>query len=183
MKLLLGGFLRLEEARLMQDVWDGLLRAMQELWNWLLGCVPTNTEVATGSMTAVIGGLAAYLCGWDKPLEALLVLMGLDYVSGLIAAQINPELMGPSSKRGFKGICKKVLVLAIVAMAHAMSNLMGGDAARSLVIWFFIGNEGLSIVENAANAGVPIPKKLRDTLEQLQLEKSERSGEKGGRVK
>ena len=56
---------------------------------------------------------------------------------------------------------------------------MDGDAARAFVIWFFIGNEGLSIIENAANAGVPIPQKLRDKLEQLQLEKDERGSEKG----
>ena len=163
----------------MQDVWDCLLRGAQEFWDWLVDCMPTNTEVETGSMAAIIGGVVTYLCGWDKPLEALLVLMGIDYTSGLIAAQVNPRLNGLSSKRGFKGICKKVLILSIVAMAHWMSNLMDGDAARAFVIWFFIGNEGLSIIENAANAGVPIPQKLRDKLEQLQLEKDERGSEKG----
>lgn len=164
----------------MQEVFGIASKVMREIWAWLVGCVPTGTEVEAGSLTAVIGGAVTYLCGWDKPLEALFILMGIDYASGLIAAQVNPNLDGPSSKRGFKGICKKVLILSIVAMAHWMSSLMDGDAARSLVIWFFIGNEGLSIIENAANAGVPIPQKLKDKLEQLKLEKGERNSEKGG---
>ena len=150
---------------------------MQSILTWLADCVPTGTEVETGSMVAVVGGLIAYLCGWDKAMEALLVLMGMDYVTGLLAAKINPNLKGWSSKRGFKGICKKVLILSIVALAHFISDLTGGEAARVLVIWFFIGNEGLSIIENAANSGVPVPKKLRDTLEQLKKEKDEKKGE------
>lgn len=172
--------MREKEAVSMQEIWSFMSRLAREIWAWLVGCVPTSTEVETGSMAVIIGGVVTYLCGWDKPLEVLLVLMGIDYVSGLIAAQVNPHLNGLSSKRGFKGICKKVLILSVVAMAHWMSNLMDGDAARAFVIWFFIGNEGLSILENAANAGVPIPRKLKDKLEQLQLEKSERSGEKEG---
>ena len=110
-------------------------------------------------------------------MEALLVLMGMDYVTGLLAAKVNPKLGGWSSKVGFRGICKKVLILSIVALAHFISDLTGGEAARVLVIWFFIGNEGLSIIENAANSGVPVPKKLRDTLEQLKNEKDEKKGE------
>lgn len=150
---------------------------VQGVLTWLADCVPTGTEVETGSMTAVAGGLIAYLCGWDKAMEALLVLMGIDYVTGMLAAKVNPNLGGWSSKVGFRGICKKVLILSIVALAHFISDLTGGEAARVLVIWFFIGNEGLSIVENAANSGVPVPKKLRDTLEQLKNEKDEKKGE------
>lgn len=148
---------------------------MQSILTWLADCVPTGTEVETGSMVAVAGGLIAYLCGWDKAMEALLVLMGMDYVTGMLAAKVNPNLGGWSSKVGFRGICKKVLILSIVALAHFISDLTGGEAARVLVIWFFIGNEGLSIIENAANSGVPVPKKLRDTLEQLKNEKDEKS--------
>ena len=151
---------------------------MQSILTWLADCVPTGTEVEAGSMTAVVGGVIAYLCGWDKAMEVLLVLMGMDYVTGLLAAKVNPKLEGWSSKRGFKGICKKVLILSIVALAHFISDLTGGEATRVLVIWFFIGNEGLSIIENAANAGVPVPKKLRDTLEQLKTEKDEKKGAK-----
>ena len=119
---------------------------MQVILTWLADCVPTGTEVEAGSMTAVAGGLIAYLCGWDKAMEALLVLMGIDYVTGMLAAKVNPNLGGWSSKVGFRGICKKVLILSIVALAPFISDLTGGEAARVLVIWFFIGNEGLSIV-------------------------------------
>ena len=146
----------------------------QELSEWLSDVVPTSTEVETGSMIAVIGGLVGYFCGWDKSMETLLVLMLIDYATGMLAAHINPSLKGWSSKRGFKGICKKVLILSIVALAHFISDLMGGEAARALVVWFFIGNEGLSIIENAANAGVPVPDRLKKTLEQLRSEKGER---------
>lgn len=146
----------------------------QELSGWLSDAVPTSTEVETGSMIAVVGGLIGYFCGWDKSMETLLVLMLIDYATGMLAAHVNPDLKGWSSKRGFKGICKKVLILSIVALAHFISDLMGGEAARALVVWFFIGNEGLSIIENAANAGVPVPDRLKKTLEQLRSEKGER---------
>ena len=147
--------------------------SMQGILTWLSDCVPTWTEVEIGSMVAVIGGIVGYLCGWDKAMEALCVLMAIDYITGMLAAKINPNLHGWSSKRGFKGICKKVLILSIVALAHFIADLMGAEATRVLVIWFFIGNEGLSIVENAANAGVPVPRKLKETLEQLSKEKQE----------
>lgn len=150
---------------------------VQSILTWFTDCVPTGTEVEAGSMTAVVGGVIAYLCGWDKAMEALLVLMGMDYVTGMLAAKVNPNLGGWNSKVGFRGICKKVLILSIVALAHFISDLTGGEAARVLVIWFFIGNEGLSIIENAANSGVPVPKKLQDTLEQLKNEKDEKKGE------
>lgn len=147
---------------------------MQEILYWLEDCVPTGTEIEMGSMAAAAGGMIAYLCGWDPAMEALLALMGLDYVTGMLAAKINPNLKGWSSKIGFKGICKKVLILSIVALAHFISDLTGGELARVLVIWFFLGNEGLSIIENAANSGVPVPQKLRETLEQLKSEKGGR---------
>lgn len=149
-----------------------------QVLSWLSDCIPTWTEVETGSMAAVVGGVIGYLCGWDEMMEALCVLMGIDYATGMLAAKINSNLEGLSSKRGFRGICKKVLILSIVALAHFISDLTSGEAVRVLVIWFFIGNEGLSIIENAANSGVPIPNKLRDTLEQLKSEKTERRNDK-----
>lgn len=147
---------------------------VQSILTWLADCVPTSTEVETGSMAAVIGGCVGYFCGWDKSMETLLVLMLIDYGTGMLAACVNPSLKGLSSKKGFKGICKKVLILSIVALAHFISDLTGGETARALVVWFFIGNEGLSIVENAANAGVPVPERLKKMLEQLRSEKEGR---------
>ena len=139
--------------------------------------VPTNMEIETGTIVSVAGTCITYLCGWDDAMAALLALMALDYVTGVLAAIINPN-MKPSSKRGFRGICKKVVVLAVVALGHSVSALVGTETARDLVVWFFIGNEGLSIIENAANSGVPVPKRLERWLMQLKAEKEERTGDK-----
>lgn len=143
----------------------------------LKGMVPTNMEIETGTIVSVAGTCITYLCGWDDAMAALLLLMALDYVTGVLAAIINPE-MKPSSRRGFRGICKKVVVLAVVALGHSVSVLVGTEAARNLVVWFFIGNEGLSILENAANSGVPVPERFKNFLKQLKQEKAERTGEK-----
>lgn len=144
----------------------------------LKGMIPTNTQFETGTIGAATGSFVAFLCGWDDAMTALLVLMGIDYVTGVLTAFVDPAQV-PRSKRGFLGICKKVMVLAVVALAHFVSNLIGNEAARTLVVWFFVGNEGLSILENAANAGVPVPEKLKGLLMQLRSEKEERMGEKG----
>ena len=105
-----------------------------------------------------------------QALEALLVLMVLDYITGLLAAYINPNLQ-LNSNRGVKGICKKIMILLLIVLAHELEKATGIPAVQSIVVWFFIGNEGLSIIENAEKAGIPVPAKLRDTLEQLQTEK------------
>lgn len=143
----------------------------------LRGMIPTNTQFETGAIGAAAGSFVAFLCGWDDALTALLVLMGIDYVTGVLTAFADPARV-PRSKRGFMGICKKVLVLSVVALAHFVADLIGNEAARTLVVWFFIGNEGLSILENAANAGVPVPKRLKSLLMQLKTEKEERVGDK-----
>ena len=116
------------------------------------------------------GALVSYFLGWNEALEALLVLMVIDYMTGLLAAYINPN-MQLNSNRGFRGICKKIMILLLIVLAHELEKATGIPAVQSIVVWFFIGNEGLSIIENAAKAGIPVPAKLRDTLEQLQNEK------------
>lgn len=140
--------------------------------------IPTNTQLELGTIGAAVGTVIGFLCGWDDALTALLALMAIDYVTGVLTAFIDPTRL-PRSKRGFLGICKKVMMLAIVALAHFVSDLIGNEAARTLVVWFFVGNEGLSILENAANAGVPVPKKFKGILMQLRQEKEERTGENG----
>lgn len=95
--------------------------------------------------------------------------MLIDYITGVLAAYENPALK-LNSMRGFHGICKKIVILLLVATSHELEKATGIPAIESLVVWFFLGNEGLSILENAAKAGVPIPSKLRDTLEQLTKE-------------
>lgn len=135
--------------------------------------IPTGTEVHIGGMVSAIGTVLTYFMGWDDAVEALLVLMLIDYITGLLAAYINPNLKLDSSK-GFRGICKKIMILMLVVVGHELEKAVGIPAVQSVVVWFFIGNEGLSIIENSAKAGVPVPEKLRKTLEQLSSEKGAR---------
>lgn len=99
-------------------------------------------------------------------IEALLWLMVIDYISGVAAAYINPNL-ALNSQKGFRGIVKKMMILLLVSLAHFVDKAVGQILAQTIVVWFFIGNEGLSVVENSAKAGLPVPAKLRATLEQL----------------
>ena len=132
--------------------------------------IPTGTEVHIGGMVSVIGTVLTYFMGWDDAVEALLALMVLDYITGMLAAYINPNLQ-LNSERGLRGICKKIMILMLVVVGHELEKAVGIPAVQSVVVWFFIGNEGLSIIENSAKAGIPVPQKLRATLEQLSAEK------------
>ena len=118
------------------------------------------------TITALGGWLGYFLGGMDGLMIALIVLMTLDYVSGVMCAIIDKKL---SSAVGFKGICKKVFILMLVGVAHIIDlHVVGtGSALRGAVICFYMSNEGLSLLENAAHIGLPIPDKLRDILTQL----------------
>lgn len=115
------------------------------------------------ALTALFGGL-------DAVLAALLIFITLDYVTGIIAAIVEGKL---SSKVGFLGLLKKIVILMIVVVAHTMGQALSISEIRSLVIGFYIANEGLSILENAGRIGVPLPKKLMDVLEQLKNDEAE----------
>ena len=97
--------------------------------------------------------------------------MVIDYISGVMAAYVNPNL-ALNSQRGFRGIIKKMMILLLVSLAHFVDKAIGQILVQTIVIWFFIGNEGLSIVENSAKAGLPVPEKLKATLEQLKEHKA-----------
>ena len=127
---------------------------------------PSGHQVGWGAAVSCIGTAFSYLIGWNDVIVALLVAMAIYYITGIMAAYINPSL-ALNSQKGFKGICKKIVILMLVALAHELDKATGQPAIQSLVVWFFLGNEGLSIIENSAKAGLPIPNKLRDTLEQL----------------
>lgn len=146
---------------------------MECILNFIRGMAPTNMEVHVGALWATIGTYLSVAMGWNEVLEALLILMVLDYATGVIAAYLNPD-PALNSQRGFRGIAKKVLMLCLVSLGHVMDGLIGREMMQYLVMWFFIGNEGLSIIENSAKSGVPIPSKLRDSLEQLASEKQAR---------
>lgn len=119
----------------------------------------------------IIATSAAAVCGFlfgefDGLMYALIAFMVLDYISGVLVAIDQKEL---SSKVGFKGIAKKVIILALVAVGHILDThvLGGGAVCRSAVSGFYIANEGISILENATELGLPLPKKLIDVLKQL----------------
>ena len=118
------------------------------------------------AITAIGGWLGYFLGGLDGLMIALIVLLTLDYVSGVMCAIIDRKL---SSAVGFKGVCKKVFILMLVGVAHIIDlHVVGtGSALRGAVICFYMSNEGLSLLENAAHIGLPIPDKLRDILAQL----------------
>lgn len=123
-------------------------------------------------ITAMAGGIIAVLFGaWDKLLYTLMILMVLDYALGIIKAVYTKTL---SSEIGFKGLLKKIAMLVIVALANTIQNLMGGNiAVREIVIMFYIANEGISILENAAVILPQMPDKLKDILLQLRGDNNE----------
>ena len=144
---------------------------MDEIVDVLRQMLPVRKEAAWGTMTGAAGVVSEYFFGaWSAALEALIVAMVIDYVSGVLAAYANPNL-ALNSQRGFRGICKKIMILLLVCLAHFMDTATGQAVICTAVIWFFLGNEGLSIVENAAKMGLPVPEKLKAALEQLASEK------------
>ncbi|MDD3250919.1 MAG: phage holin family protein [Lachnospiraceae bacterium] len=116
---------------------------------------------------AAIGGwLGWFLGGCDGLLYALIAFVVVDYITGIMCAVIDHKL---SSSVGFKGIFKKVLIFALVGIAHILDmNVIGtGSVLRTAIIFFYISNEGVSLLENAGHLGLPIPNKLKAVLEQL----------------
>ncbi|WP_302360367.1 holin family protein [uncultured Megasphaera sp.] len=143
---------------------------MNMVINFFREMVPAESEIEWGAAVSCVGSICSYFLGWSALIEALIVAMAIDYITGILAAYINPN-MQLNSQRGFRGICKKLVILLLVALAHKLDQVTGQPAIQALVVWFFLGNEGLSIIENAAKAGLPIPDKLRDTLEQITTSK------------
>ena len=128
---------------------------MKEFWN-------TMQFIFT-----VLGGWIGYfLGGCDGLIIALICFVTVDYITGLMCAVSDKKL---SSKAGFKGICRKVLIFTLVGVANIIDvQVIGtGSVLRTAVIFFYLSNEGVSLLENAAHLGLPIPKKPKDILEQL----------------
>lgn len=123
---------------------------------------------------AVGGWLGYFLGGCDGLLIALVVFVVVDYITGVMCAIADHKL---SSAVGFKGICRKVLIFLLVGIANILDvQVIGsGSVLRTAVIFFYISNEGVSLVENAAHLGLPVPDKLKDVLEQLH----DRDGKEG----
>ena len=120
----------------------------------------------------VIGGyIGFYLGSIDAFIYTLLALIIADYISGVLRAGVERKL---SSSVGFKGIAKKIVIFIVVGIANLCDvNLIKGDGTmiRTAIIFFYIANEGLSILENTMAIGLPVPEKLREMLEQLKEDK------------
>lgn len=124
---------------------------MKDLIKWLV------TTVSTGFIY-LVGGV-------DNALITLCIIMTLDYISGVCSAIYNKKL---NSKIGFKGILKKAVYFVIIIVAQRVDMLMGFEnTMRTLVIYFFVANDGISILENVCEMNIPVPNKLREILEQL----------------
>ena len=137
---------------------------MKEFWN-TVQCV----------FTAVGGWLGYFLGGCDGLLIALVVFAAVDYITGVMCAIADQKL---SSEVGFRGICRKVLIFILVGIANILDvEVIGtGSVLRTAIIFFYLSNEGVSLLENAAHLGLPIPKKLKDVLAQLH-DRAEEGGE------
>ena len=118
------------------------------------------------AFTGVGGWLGYYLGGCDGLLYALVLFVVSDYITGVMCAVVDHKL---SSSVGFRGICRKILIFLIVGIANVVDQQIIGDGSvfRTAVIFFYISNEGISLLENSAHIGLPIPEKLKDVLEQL----------------
>ena len=119
------------------------------------------------AVLAMLGGFLGYFVGgFDSLIKVLLTMIIIDYITGVMCAIAEKKL---SSEIGFKGICKKILIIILVGVANALDvYIIGvGSMLRTAVIFFYTSNEGVSIVENAARLGLPIPQKIKDALKQL----------------
>ena len=127
------------------------------------------------AIAAIGGAFAFFWGGLDNLLIALIVFAAVDYATGVLAAIIKKRL---NSRVGFKGIAKKVLMFLIVGIANIVDVrlIQTGSAFRTATIIFYLANEGVSLLENSARCGLPIPKKLKDIL--TQLHESEKETEK-----
>ncbi len=137
---------------------------MKEFWN-------TMQMV----FAAVGGWLGYFLGGCDGLLIALVMFAVVDYITGVMCA-INDKKL--SSEVGFRGICRKVLIFFLVGVANILDvQAIGtGSVLRTAIIFFYLSNEGVSLVENAAHLGLPVPEKLKAVLEQLH-DRAEKGGD------
>lgn len=128
---------------------------MKDVWNWMQGAI------------AIVGGfLGWFLGGLDGFLYTLIAFVVIDYLTGIMCGIADKTL---SSEVGFKGLFRKILIFAMVGIGHLLDSLILGDGSvlRTAVIFFYLSNEGISLFENAAHLGLPVPQKLRDVLAQL----------------
>ena len=143
---------------------------MKEFW--------TSVQVV---FTAIGGWLGWFLGGCDGLMYALIAFVVVDYITGIMCAIVDKKL---SSEVGFKGICKKVLIFLLVGMANILDvNIIGsGSVLRTAAIFFYLSNEGVSLLENAAHLGLPVPNAMKEVLQQLH-DRAENGGNKNEKSK
>lgn len=125
------------------------------------------------SLVAVLATFFTYIFGsWDLALQVLIVFMVLDYLTGVLHAYLIGQL---SSEVGFKGLVKKLMILVVLIIGVMLDRMLGNGTwvFRTLVCYFYIANEGISLLENVGNIGIPIPNKIRNALEQLNKDEIE----------
>lgn len=136
---------------------------MREFWNMIQ------------FIFTVLGGWIGYfLGGWDGALYALITFITIDYVTGVMCAISDKRL---SSEIGFRGICRKVIILCLVGVGSILDrHVIGtGSVLRTAVIFYYLSNEGISILENASILGLPVPEKLKNVLQQLREDKEDKN--------
>ncbi len=126
----------------------------------------TGKSVAIGFTSSTLGALFTWCFGgWEMGIKVLVSCMVLDYITGLLCGYKEDRL---NSSRGFKGLKKKFTILLILILAVLLDRLLGQQwIFRTMAIYFYVAMEGISILENAVKLGVPVPKKLKNALEQL----------------
>ncbi len=137
----------------------------------------SKLQIIIDSIAGAVGAVLGFMYGEVTGIFwALIVFMATDYITGVVVAIINKNL---SSEVGFKGLAKKLLILVFVSVGHITDTyiLGGASVAMTAVMLFYLANEGLSIIENAGNLGLPVPKKLKDIMAQLKKESEEKNDE------
>lgn len=146
----------------MEQIWKGMVRVL----------------------AAMGGAIAGSLGGWDSTLKVLVIMMAADYLSGLMVAAMGKsektEYGGLSSKVGFVGLAKKGLMLTVVLIGTALDEAMGTPICRDAACWFYIANEGISVLENLNLVGVPFPEKIKVLLGHKMEEANEPEDEDTG---
>lgn len=122
-------------------------------------------QFVSNLISVILTTIVYLLGGIDIALKSLIIMMIIDYITGVLSAIYNKKI---NSKIGFKGILKKFSYLLIIAVSVIIDGVLGQTGTiRTLVIYFFVANDGISILENVAEMNIPLPQKLIDTLEQL----------------
>lgn len=125
-----------------------------------------NWEVFYKTTTAGVGAIVGYLFGeWSVLLQILLAFVIIDYISGLLASGVEGKL---SSKVGFRGIAKKLMIFVLAAVGHLVDKAIGdGSMIQNAIVFFYLGNELLSILENAGRTGLPVPEQIKNAVDVL----------------